>query len=222
MNGRTALVTGGSRGIGQAIVARFEELGARVLAPSRAELDLSDASAVESYAASLETAPDILVNDAGVNPLAGFGDISDDMLASILAVNLEAPFRLCRALVPGMAAAGYGRVVNVSSIWSLVAKPRRGAYAMSKAGLNAMTRALAVEYASSGVLVNAVAPGFIATELTVANNPPDVLASLVEDLPAGRLGEPSEVADLVAFLCSERNGYCTGQVVACDGGYTCL
>ena len=121
-----------------------------------------------------------------------------------------------------MAARGYGRIVNVSSVWSLVAKPRRGAYAISKAGLNAMTRALAVEFGASGVIVNAVAPGFIATELTVQNNSPEDIAAVVAELPAGRLGEPDEVADLIAFLCSKRNSYCTGQIVVCDGGYTSL
>jgi NAD(P)-dependent dehydrogenase (short-subunit alcohol dehydrogenase family) len=222
MKGRTALVTGGSRGIGRAVVARFEELGAQVIAPARAELDLRDAEAVEAFAASLEHTPDILVNDAGVNPLAWFGDIADEAMDEVLAVNLLAPFRLCRALAPRMARNGYGRIVNVSSVWSLVAKQRRGAYAISKAGLNGLTRSLAVECAAAGVLVNAVAPGFIATELTVQNNSPEEIAAVVEGLPAARLGEPADVAELIAFLCSRRNGYCTGQVIACDGGYTCL
>lgn len=221
MNGRTALVTGGSRGIGRAVVECFERLGARVIAPSRDELDLRDAEAVEEYAATLSITPDILVNDAGVNPLAAFSEIADADLDEVLAVNLIAPLRLCRALAPRMAAQGYGRIVNISSVWSLVAKPQRGAYSISKAGLNAMTRALAVELAAQGVLVNAVAPGFVATELTVRNNSPEDLEEVVRQIPAARLAQPSEVAELVAFLCSGRNAYATGQVVACDGGYTC-
>jgi NAD(P)-dependent dehydrogenase (short-subunit alcohol dehydrogenase family) len=222
VNGRTALVTGGSRGIGRAVVERFEALGARVVAPSRAELDLRDAAAVEAYAASLEDVPDILVNDAGVNPLAAVADIADADLDEILAVNLLAPLRLCRALAPRMAERGYGRIVNVSSVWSMVAKPGRGAYAVSKAGLNALTRALAVEFAPHGVLVNAVAPGFVATELTTQNNSSADLAALMQQIPAARLAEPAEVAELIAFLCSSRNSFTTGQIVVCDGGYTCL
>jgi NAD(P)-dependent dehydrogenase (short-subunit alcohol dehydrogenase family) len=222
VNGRTALVTGGSRGIGRAVVERFEALGARVVAPSRAELDLRDAAAVEAYAASLEDVPDILVNDAGVNPLAAVADINDADLDEILAVNLLAPLRLCRALAPRMAVRGYGRIVNVSSVWSLAAKPGRGAYAVSKAGLNALTRALAVEFAAHGVLVNAVAPGFVATELTTQNNSSADLAALMQQIPAARLAEPAEVAELIAFLCSAGNSYTTGQIVACDGGFTCL
>ena len=221
MKGRTALVTGGSRGIGRAVVSRFEELGARVLAPARAELDLLDAAAVEAYASGLAEPPDILVNDAGVNPLAAFADIEDADLEEVLAVNLLAPLRLCRALAPRMAARGYGRIVNVSSVWSMVAKPRRGAYAVSKAGVNALTRTLAVEYGARGVVVNAVAPGFVATELTVQNNSSADLAAVTQQIPASRLAEPGEVADLIAFLCSERNSYTTGQVIVCDGGYTC-
>ena len=221
MNGRTALVTGGSRGIGRAVVARFEQLGARVLAPTRAELDLADAAAVEAYAAALHEPVDVLVNNAGINPLAGIDELTDGALEETLAVNLTAPLRLCRALGPSMAARGYGRIVNVSSVWTVVGKARRLPYTVSKTGLNGLTRALAVELAPGGVLVNAVAPGIVATELTRQNNTPEQLAALVEQIPIGRLAEAEEIAELIAFLCSARNSYVTGQVLVCDGGYTC-
>jgi 3-oxoacyl-[acyl-carrier protein] reductase len=222
MNGRIALVTGGSRGIGRAVVERFEELGARVLAPTRAELDLADAAAVETYAAALDEPVDILVNNAGINPLAGLDELTDDDLEETLAVNLTAPLRLCRALAPGMAARGYGRIVNVSSVWTVVGKAGRVPYTVSKTGLNGLTRAMAVELAPRGVLVNAVAPGIVATELTRQNNTPEQIAALVEQIPIGRLAEAEELAEVIAFLCSGRNSYVTGQVLVCDGGLSCV
>jgi len=222
MNGRIALVTGGSRGIGRAVVERFEELGARVLAPTRAELDLADAAAVETYAAALDELVDILVNNAGINPLAGLDELTDDDLEETLAVNLTAPLRLCRALAPGMAARGYGRIVNVSSVWTVVGKAGRVPYTVSKTGLNGLTRAMAVELAPRGVLVNAVAPGIVATELTRQNNTPEQIAALVEQIPIGRLAEAEELAEVIAFLCSGRNSYVTGQVLVCDGGLSCV
>jgi len=222
MRGRTALVTGASRGIGRAVVVRFEQLGARVLAPTRAELDLTDAAAVEAYAAALDEPVDILVNNAGVNPLAGIDELTDDALAETLAVNLTAPLRLCRALAPGMAARGYGRIVNVSSVWTVVGRARRLPYTVSKTGLNGLTRALAVELAPRGVLVNAVAPGIVATELTRQNNTPGQIAALVGQIPLGRLAAADELAEVIAFLASERNSYITGQVLLCDGGLSCV
>ena len=222
MRGRTALVTGASRGIGRAVVVRFEQLGARVLAPTRAELDLTDAAAVEAYAAALDEPVDILVNNAGINPLAGIDELTDDALAETLAVNLTAPLRLCRALAPGMAARGYGRIVNVSSVWTVVGRARRLPYTVSKTGLDGLTRALAVELAPRGVLVNAVAPGIVATELTRQNNTPGQIAALVGQIPLGRLAAADELAEVIAFLASERNSYITGQVLLCDGGLSCV
>ncbi len=218
MRDRVALVTGGSRGIGRAVVARFEQFGARVLAPTRTELDLADATAVEAYAAALDQPVDILVNNAGINPLSGIDELTDEALDETLAINLTTPLRLCRALTPGMAERGYGRVVNVSSVWSVMAKARRLPYMVSKTGLNGLTRGLAVELAPRGVLVNTVAPGIVATELTNRNNTPVELAALVGQIPLGRLAEAEELAELIAFLCSQRNSYITGQVLVCDGG----
>ena len=151
MKDRVALVTGASRGIGLAVATRFEELGARVLAPTRAELDLADRASTERYLAGLDQPIDILVNDAGFNQLAGLEETDDELIRETLEVNLVAPLRLARALAPAMAERGWGRVVNISSVWAVVAKERRLPYIVSKTGLNGLTRAMAVEFGPSGV-----------------------------------------------------------------------
>lgn len=220
MKGRRALVTGARRGIGLAIADAFREQGAIVLAPGRDELDLLSDGSIDRYCAALG-AVDVLVNNAGINPLGSAAELTDADLGATVQVNLVAPMRLARALTPGMARRGFGRVVNVSSIWSGVAKARRFVYAATKAGVNGMTRALAVELAGSGVLVNAVAPGYVNTELTAKNNSPEELARIAETIPVRRLAEPREIAEVVAFLCSARNGYLTGQTLFVDGGFTC-
>jgi 3-oxoacyl-[acyl-carrier protein] reductase len=220
VKGRRALVTGARRGIGLAIADAFREQGAIVLAPGRDELDLLSDGSIDRYCAALG-AVDVLVNNAGINPLGSAAEFTDADLAATVQVNLLAPMRLARALTPGMARRGFGRVVNVSSIWSGVAKARRFVYASTKAGINGMTRALAVELAGSGVLVNAVAPGYVNTELTAKNNSPEELARIAETIPVRRLAEPREIAEVVAFLCSARNGYLTGQTLFVDGGFTC-
>jgi 3-oxoacyl-[acyl-carrier protein] reductase len=222
VKGRTALVTGASRGIGRAIAGRFAELGARVLTPSRSELDLADDASVDAYLAGLPTSVDILVNNAGINTLASLDELTDDDLARTMQVDLVSPIRLTRGIARGMSERGWGRIVNVSSIWGVVAKPRRFAYTVAKTGLIGMTRALAVELARSGVLVNAIAPGFVDTEMTRRNLSAAEIAAIESALPIGRLATPGEIAEVVAFLASERNGFITGQVVVADGGYSCL
>ena len=201
---------------------RFEDLGARVLAPPRAELDLADPSSVDRYLAGLGQPIDILVNDAGVNQLAGLVETDDVLLRDTLEVNLIAPLRLARALAPAMAGRGWGRVVNVTSVWTVAAKERRVPYIVSKTGLNGLTRAMAVEFGRAGVLVNAVAPGFVMTEMTTRNNSEEQLRDVAHSVPLRRLAEPHEIAELVAFLASSRNSYMTGQVLVCDGGYSVL
>jgi 3-oxoacyl-[acyl-carrier protein] reductase len=219
---RNALVTGASRGIGRAIAERLTADGMRVLTPTRTELDLANDRSVDAFLSKLDVDVDVLINNAGINPLASLDELTDEQLALTLQVDLISPVRLTRAISRGMVERGWGRIVNIASIWSVVSKPRRFAYTVSKTGLVGATRAMAVELGPSGVLVNAVAPGFVATDLTVQNNPPEDLAAIAESLPLRRMAQPSEIAELVAFLASERNSFMTGQVVVADGGYSCL
>ena len=222
MKGRRALVTGASRGIGKAIAARLQRGGAKVLTPPRQELELLSNASIDSYLAALPEPVDILVNDAGINRLGSAVEASDGDIQDTLQINLVAPLRLVRGIAPGMMERRYGRIVNISSIWSVVSKPRRITYAASKSGLNGLTRTLAVELAPYNILVNAVAPGFVLTEMTRQNNTEADLEAICRTIPAERLARPGEIAEVVAFLCSEANSYLTGQILLVDGGFTCL
>ena len=218
---RTALITGASRGIGAAIAVKLQNEGLRVLSPSSKVLDLSSTVSIDTYLSQLTDPIDILVNNAGINRLGSIDEISGKDFEEVIQINLLGHFQLTQGLVKGMKARRYGRIVNISSIWSLVSRERRVTYSAAKAGLNGLTRALALELAPYHILVNAVAPGYINTELTKKNNPPEALERIAGEIPLGRLGEPSEIAECVAFLCSPKNSYMTGQVIVLDGGYLC-
>ncbi|MEQ8225712.1 MAG: SDR family oxidoreductase, partial [Candidatus Eremiobacterota bacterium] len=163
-----------------------------------------------------------LVNNAGINNLGYSYDFSDEDLDKIINTNLISCLYIIRKILPGMINRNYGRIVNISSIWSVVSKPRRYLYSVSKSGINAMTRSLAVEVSKKNILVNSVAPGFVKTELTVRNNTKKEISDIEKSIPIGRLAKPEEIAELVSFLVSEKNSYITGQTIVIDGGYTCL
>jgi 3-oxoacyl-[acyl-carrier protein] reductase len=221
MKGKVALVTGGSRGIGKAVCEVLRARGAEVLSPSRQELDLSSGRSIEDYFKRLDKRVQILINNAGINNIQGCLEIDESNLCASLQINLLAPLLVAGKVIPFMRAAGYGRIVNISSVWSVVTKPGRLVYSMTKSGLNAVTRSLAVELAEDNILVNSVAPGYVNTELTKKNNTPVEIDKIRETIPAKRLAEPSEIAEIVAFLSSSTNSYITGQIIIADGGYTC-
>ena len=215
-----ALVTGGSRGIGAAIAEVLTDASWQVLAPTRSELDLSDSDSIEEF---LVDSPKVfgLVLNAGINEPAEIADIDDATWQRTLDTNTASAFRLVRALAPQMAETGGGRIVAVSSAYAGRARMGRAAYGASKAALEALVRSTAVEFASSGVLANAIAPGFVDTELTRVNNDASAISALLERVPVGRLAKPAEVASAVSFLLSPSNTYITGQTIAVDGGWSC-
>ena len=219
MKGRIALVTGASRGIGAAIADVFKERGATVIAPTRGELDLASRASVKDYCDRLKRPVDILVNNAGINVLAGLGELRPETWDDMIRVNMTAPLELAQRLSAGMAERGWGRILNISSIFSLVTRERRLVYSSVKAGLNGMTRALALELAPHGVLVNALCPGYVETELTRVNNSAEDLKDIIKTIPVGRLAQPQEMARMAAFLVSDENTYLTGQTLVVDGGF---
>ena len=215
-----ALVTGGSRGIGAAIAEHLTDANWQVLVPTRSELDLSNSDSIDEF---LADSPKVfgLVLNAGINEPAEIADIDDATWQRTLDTNTGSAFRLARTLAPRMAETGGGRIVAVSSAYAGRARMGRAAYGASKAALEALVRSTAVEFASSGVLANAIAPGFVDTELTRANNDAAAISALLERVPVGRLAKPAEVASAVSFLLSPSNTYITGQTIAVDGGWSC-
>ena len=222
MSKRTALITGGARGIGAAIAAEFSGKGFDVLTPARAELDLSSRESVEAFLAGGPELPvDVLVNNAGINFLKALPELDTATWDTMLQVNVTSPLRLIQAFAPGMQSRKWGRILNVSSIFGIVTKERRAAYSMTKSALNAMTRSAAVELGPAGVLVNALCPGYVETALTRQNNTPDEIRAIEASIPLQRMAESHELARVAYFLCSEENSYLTGQAIVVDGGFTC-
>ncbi len=218
---RKALVTGGSRGIGAAVVEQLRKDGYEVYAPPRSELDLTDEEGIERFLETYrETTFDVLVNNAGLNDIHPVEDITDEELDRMMRVNLLAPLRLIRGVVPNMKKQGYGRIVNIGSIWGLAGKPGRTVYAATKHGIHGITQTLAVELAPFNILINTVCPGFTLTELTYKNNSPEQIREISGYIPIGRMARPEEQAKVVCYLAGEGNTYITGQQLAVDGGYT--
>ncbi len=219
---KTVLITGTSRGIGKACVRKFIEQGYEVLAPSHSDMDLSSEESIIKYIHGIIKPVHVLINNAGVNPLGNIGSINFEDGRKLMEVNFWAPVILTNLLAPKMKEQGYGRIVNISSIWSGVAKPGRSIYASSKSAINAFTRTAALEFAPYNVLVNAVAPGYVNTELTKINNTPEQIEIIKNNLPVHRLAEPEEIAELIYFLASDKNTFVTGQTIFADGGYSIL
>jgi 3-oxoacyl-[acyl-carrier protein] reductase len=238
LTGQTAFVTGSTRGIGRAIAEALYGAGAKVAVVGReaaraqavaAELgdravgvgcDVADGAQVATAVAAAEQSlgpVTILVNNAGLTRDNLLLRLSDADWDAVLDANLKGAFHTTRAVIKGMMKRRAGRIINISSIVGLTGNKGQANYAASKAGLIGFTKSVAKEYASRGVLVNCVAPGFIETDMTAAL-PADARDALLGQIALGRLGKPADVAHAVLFLASDFAGYITGQVLVVDGG----
>ncbi len=242
LTGKTALITGASGGIGGAIATALHGAGAVVaLSGTRVEplqalaaelgtrvfvlpCNLSDVEAVialPKQAAEVMGSVDILVNNAGITRDNLFMRMSDEEWSSVIEVNLTSTMRLCKGVVRGMMKARWGRIINISSVVGATGNPGQANYAASKAGMVGMSKSIAYEVASRGITVNCVAPGFITTAMTDKLND-EQKAAILTQVPAGRMGEPEEIAAAVLFLASAEAGYVTGATIHVNGGMAML
>jgi 3-oxoacyl-[acyl-carrier protein] reductase len=206
------LLTGGSRGIGLSIKQQFESKGHTVYSPDRDTLDLSKDFKLHT------TNFDVVINNAGINPLNYVIEMDQEI---VMRVNYYSPLKIIQQCLPYMIDKGFGRIVNIGSIWSHLAKEKRGAYSASKSALESLARSITTEYGKYNILANTVSPGFISTDLTRQNNTEDQIKEIESGIPLNRLGITEDISKLVYHLAIENN-YITGQNIIIDGGFSCV
>lgn len=245
LTGRTAVISGASRGLGEAMAKALAEAGARIALVARdierlervrdaiAEkggtaavftADVTQEGDVAAVAAAIQETlghPQILINSAGINIRKNLVDFTLEEFRSVIDASLTATFLMCRAFVPGMKGTGYGRILNMTSIMGHVSIAGRGAYSSAKAGLLGLTRALALELAPDGVTVNGISPGPVGTDMNLSLfNNPEINAQFVANIPVGRWGKVEEIGALACYLCSDAAAFITGTDILIDGGWT--
>ena len=245
LKGRTAVITGGSRGLGEAMAKALVDSGAQIALVARdrarmervrddiaaiggiAEVFVADVTEEHDVAKLAEAVngrfgnPQILINSAGINLRKNLVDFSLEEFRSVVDGSLISTFLMCRAFVPGMKGTGYGRILNMSSIMSHVSLAGRTAYSSAKAALLGLTKALALELAADGITVNGISPGPIGTDMNLAlMKDPEVNAQFLANLPLGRWGKVEEIGALACYLCSDAAAFVTGTDILIDGGWT--
>ena len=243
LENKTAIVTGGTRGIGKSILQQLLIAGSNVIATGTNEnqiyelnknnknkalkfvkLDFNNPECVKRFINDTieKEVIDILINNAGINIVSEALKIEDDDFLKIQEINVHGPFLLAKAFGAKMIENKWGRIINIASIWSEVARPGRLSYSTSKMALLGITKTLAVEWAKYNVLVNSVSPGFTLTELTKSTNTKEELKIIENKIPQKRIASPDEIAKCVLFLSSDLNSYIVGQNIIIDGGYTAI
>ncbi|MCL1905163.1 MAG: SDR family oxidoreductase, partial [Methanomassiliicoccaceae archaeon] len=196
------LVTGGSRGIGKAISEVFTDNGYDVCAPDRNELDLTSKESIGSFICNNPDGFDVIINNAGINPLNLIENAEEKDIDDTVMVNLSAPILLVKGFVPMMKERRSGRIVNIGSMWSVVSKPKRSVYSATKHGIHGLTMALTAELSEFGILANTVSPGYTLTDMIKRNNTPEEIEKMGKEIPLGRMAAPEEIAKVVFFLGS--------------------